>query len=398
MPLHDPARHVQLAPSPWDPERARAWLQRWSAAALAEHKDHTWPLHPRDAADCEGATWPMKCMYFGATGVWLALARVAAAELCTLPAPLADILRAMLAGYQSTPDTGERVPSWFIGESALLTACCLARPEPALADRLMEVIRGNRDNPTREALWGAPGTMHAALCMYEATGEPRWADAFRDSAEALWSTWQHDDTRDVWLWEQDLYGSRVRYLGAGHGWAGNLHPLWRGQQLLDAQQRAQLRERTVQGLEKFALVDGELANWPPILGDTAKMLVQWCHGAPGFITSLRHAELPEALPLLLQGAALIVRAGPLSKGVGLCHGTDGNGAALLEIHRRTGDALWLERARQFATWSIEQSEAERAHHGQWRHSLWTGDAGLACFLLDCLAGASRGMPGLDVLW
>ena len=88
----------------------------------------------------------------------------------------------------------------------------------------------------------------------------------------------------------------------------------------------------------------------------------------------------------------------LSKGVGICHGTDGNGVALLEMHRRTGDPAWLAHARKFAMWAIDQSEAEREHHGAWRHSLWTGDAGLACFLLDCLAGHGRGMPGLDSMW
>ncbi|MEO8739330.1 MAG: lanthionine synthetase LanC family protein [Casimicrobiaceae bacterium] len=36
---------------------------------------------------------------------------------------------------------------------------------------------------------------------------------------------------------------------------------------------------------------------------------------------------------------------PLNKGAGLCHGTAGNGYALLKFYRRTGDAIWLERAR-----------------------------------------------------
>lgn len=113
---------------------------------------------------------------------------------------------------------------------------------------------------------------------------------------------------------------------------------------------------------------------------------------------MRHAALPEALPLLIRGARLIVAAGPLEKGVALCHGTDGNGAALLEMHRRTGDAFWLERAREFAMWALAQSEAEFNRAGQWRYSLWTGDAGLACYLIDCLDGRSRGMPGIDSVW
>ena len=45
------------------------------------------------------------------------------------------------------------------------------------------------------------------------------------------------------------------------------------------------------------------------------------------------------------GGELTWRAGPLVKGSGLCHGTSGNAYAFLVLHRRTGDELWLDRAR-----------------------------------------------------
>ncbi|KYF73825.1 lanthionine synthetase C family protein [Sorangium cellulosum] len=399
MTLYIPTRHVALPPEAWDPARVRAWLGRWSAAALAiRAAGQPWPMHPRDAEDAPEPPGPVQSLYLGACGVWIALARAAAAGFCALPMGLPDIFEQVLDDYARWPDTGERVPSWFLGESAPLALCCLARPDARKADRLAEMIRANRANPTREALWGAPGTMLAALFLHEATGDERWAELIRDSAAALWESWDHDKDRDVWVWEQDLYGRRSRHVGAGHGWAGNLASLWRGQALLSPAQRAELRARTLQGLGRLAEIDGELANWPPLLEGPPKPLVQWCHGAPGIITSLRHAALPEALPLLIRGARLIVAVGPLEKGVALCHGTDGNGAALLEVHRRTGDAFWLERAREFAMWALAQSEAEFNRVGQWRYSLWTGDAGLACYLIDCLDGRSRGMPGIDSVW
>lgn len=400
MTLYIPTRHVALPREAWDPGRVRAWLERWASEALSARARHGWPMHPRDAADVgeQGPPGPLQCLYFGACGVWLALARAAAAGLCELPMGLPEIFDQVLEDYARSPDTGERVPSWFLGESAPLTLACLARPDARKADRLAEMIRDNRENPTREPLWGAPGTMLGALFLHEATGDERWAELFRDSAAALWESWTHDEPRDVWLWEQDLYGSQIRYVGAGHGWAGNLNPLWRGQALLSPAQRAELRARTLQGLARLAEIDGELANWPPLIEGPPKPLVQWCHGAPGIILSLRHADLPEALPLLIRGARLIVAAGPLEKGVALCHGTDGNGAALLDVYRRTGDAHWLERARDFAMWALAQSEAELRRVGQRHYSLLTGDAGLSCFLIDCLEGRSRGMPGIDSLW
>ena len=61
---------------------------------------------------------------------------------------------------------------------------------------------------------------------------------------------------------------------------------------------------------------------------------------------------------------------------------------------RTADELWLERARRFAMHAAAQVAAARRQYGRGRHSLWTGDAGTAVYLQQCLAGAS-GMPAID---
>ena len=79
------------------------------------------------------------------------------------------------------------------------------------------------------------------------------------------------------------------------------------------------------------------------------------------------------------------RAGPLAKGANLCHGTAGNGYAFLALFERTGDELWLERARAFAMHALAQVTRARAEHGRGRYTLWTGDAGTALYLADCLA-------------
>jgi hypothetical protein len=98
--------------------------------------------------------------------------------------------------------------------------------------------------------------------------------------------------------------------------------------------------------------------------------------------------------LLLEGGELTWRAGPLRKGAGLCHGTAGNGYAFLKLLERTGDELWLERARSFAMHAAKQIERSRAEHGRGRHTLWTGDLGAALYLRDCLTGSTR-FPTLD---
>ena len=67
----------------------------------------------------------------------------------------------------------------------------------------------------------------------------------------------------------------------------------------------------------------------------------------------------------------------------------------LKLYRRTGDALWLQRARAFAMHAIAQTEADAQRHGQMRYSLWTGDPGLAIYLWDCVRGVAA-FPTLDV--
>jgi hypothetical protein len=93
--------------------------------------------------------------------------------------------------------------------------------------------------------------------------------------------------------------------------------------------------------------------------------------------------------LALAAGELTWRAGPLRKGPGLCHGTAGNGYAFLALFEKTGDELWLTRARAFAMHAAEQVERARTEYGRGRYSLWTGDLGTALYLADCVGGTGR---------
>ena len=143
-----------------------------------------------------------------------------------------------------------------------------------------------------------------------------------------------------------------------------------------------------------------MAQWPPSLeeaGKPEKFRTQWCHGAPGLVSSLAFlAPGDEELTALLEaGGELTWRAGPLAKGAGLCHGTAGNGYAFLKLLDRTGDERWLERARRFAMHAVEQVERTRAEYGRGRYTLWSGDLGAALYLQGCL-DADAAFPTLDV--
>jgi hypothetical protein len=235
--------------------------------------------------------------------------------------------------------------------------------------------------------------MVAAWHLAKATGEARWRQLFDANVAQLWRTWHWDEGLQCHLWTQDMYGQVTQYLGAGHGFVGNVYAL-----LLPGAASDEQVSRIEAVLQRLAIEEDGAANWPALPG-TQKQLLQWCHGAPGVVTAL--AGLPPGRSavvdrLLLAGGEAVWRAGPLAKGPGLCHGTAGNGYALLKLHRRSGDTRWLQRARAFAMHAIAQCEHRRAALGRGRHTLWTGDLGLALYLWHCLR-AGDAMPALDAV-
>jgi len=228
------------------------------------------------------------------------------------------------------------------------------------------------------------------------TGEPRWRALFEAQAARLLE--ELEETAEGPLWTQDLYGSRHRWLGPVHGYAGNMIPLIRGWHWLTDDQRARIAEAVPRTLAANAWRSELGANWGAIAGSTSPpVLCQHCHGAPGIVTTFANIQFasPSLDALLLEGGDFTWAAGPLAKGSNLCHGTGGNGYAFLKLHRRTGDALWLDRAQAFAMTAVAQFQEARDAFGQGRYSLWTGDVGLAIYLWDCLSAEPR-FPTIDV--
>lgn len=396
--LHDPGRHETLNSSPWDPERVHAGVQAIVRDLEdSQGPDLLWPTHPLDDEEPRGLRH--KSLYLGAAGVLWAMARLEGERAVTLRRRPGAAMSAVYAAYLESPDTGEVVPSYLVGEAGVLLAAWRLAAAPATADRLYACIEANLGSPTHEFLWGEPGTMLAALQMFAWTGEARWRALYLRNVEEVWRHWLPDERTGAHLWTQDMYGHVSQMLGAGHGFAGNVYTLLRGASLLSPGRREALLGRCAATLAASALVADERANWPPEVGALAPLLVQWCHGAPGIVTSFApfpRAYSPGVEALLVQAGNLIWAAGPLRKGAGLCHGTAGNGHAFLTLYRRTGDTRWLGYARAFAMHALAQGERMREQYGQGRYSLWTGDAGLALYLWGCLAGAD-GLPGLDVM-
>lgn len=397
--LFDPARHEPLAGAPWNEADARAGIARIVAHTLADFSpDRLWPLHEKDEPRQPDMRYSN--LYMGAGGVVWGMRHLAAQGLAPPAAMFDAVVPTLVQRNRDEGELDEGTASLLIGDTGLLLLQWQFAPSAALADRLFDVVQGNLHHKALESLWGSPGTLQAAIHMAEATGDPRWAALLEQGVRILWDQMHFDESLGAWLWQQDLYGKTVKYLGAGHGFAGNVYPVLRGAALLPADLVQGFAERALQTFTASALRADGCASWHP-MHDPEKVksrlpIVQDCHGSPGHVCRLAAApRTPAWDTLLLEAGELTWRAGPLSKGSGLCHGTAGNGYAFLKLAARSGDEVWLQRARAFAMHALQQVDSQRAAFGHARHSLWTGDIGVALYLASCLQG-DPAFPSLDV--
>jgi hypothetical protein len=359
--LFRPEEHEPLVAQKWDDARAEEAIRTIVADAEAAYDGARWPWHPRDDEE-----WGFSDIYIGGAGMIWALDELGSTGW-------ADAAASVVDGYRARPspwDEDAVETSYHFGEAGIALVAFRLTRDAGLADRVYELVLAGLDSDANEVMYGTPGSMLVAEAMLAWTGEPRWDEAWRAAAERVEAARDADG-----LWTARIGGHAGRYLGPAHGYAGNVRAFAnRGPvQLVD--------------LEPYVLRDGGLANWLPDEGSRPdEVRVQWCHGAPGIVATLGDLLDEE---LALAGGELTWRAGPLAKGPGLCHGTAGNAYAFLVLHRRTGDELWLDRARALAIHAIGQVERERAAVGRGRYSLFTGDIGVALFLRHLLDGEDR---------
>jgi lantibiotic modifying enzyme len=383
--LYRPDDFDPVTEEAWDESRVRAGIARIVAdAEEAYRRQPLWPA-PDDSPVASGG--PEPSLYAGAPGVLLALDALQQRGHGESALDLPSVALEALAAWRANPvvfpgmDLPQRESSLLAGEAGvLLVAWSLSRRQE-LADDLHARVRANVDeDEVDDLMWGTAGTLLIAHELLAGTGEARWRDACRDSAEALLARRDADG-----LWTQRRFKSS-RNLGPVHGAVGNVHALLRSLEGPDARR---LEAETNAMLTSLAVLDRDLANWPPAAADgleharTGEIRLQWCHGAPGIVTTTAPYLEEE---LLLAGAELTWRAGAHKewKGAGICHGTAGNGYALLATFARTNDEVWLDRARRFAMHALAQSEREAPVY-----SLFLGPVGVALFASDCLDAEFR---------
>ena len=383
LPLYDPTQHRPLDSGQWTETTARGAIEAIACDAIDAYQgpERLWPNAPDDLEGDPDA--PFRSAYLGASGVGWALELLAREGLSPELPGLAELADSLPEGFRRAPEfvglAPPPAPSLLFGESGILLMVEAIRHTGAHLDDLEACIRRNARNPSRELCWGSPGTMVAALELWRRTRQERWRETWLDSANWLLDEWHEC------VWVQDLYGKRRRYTGAGHGFASNAFVLLAGRDLLGDRAR-DVVDRLAAVFRELAVEEDGVAQWPPLADDaTGRRPVQWCHGSPGMITSL--SGLPaddETDGLMAAGGELIWRAGPLTKGVGLCHGTAGNAYAFLSLYARLGDERWLHRARRFAMDAAADVCRRRAANARGRYTLFTGDIGVALLLRSCL--------------
>jgi Lanthionine synthetase C-like protein len=386
--LYRPEAFDPLTETPWSEGRARAAIRD-----LVADTDAAWrgPKLFWRAIDWDrwNSTSPQKNLYVGAAGVLWALDQLRRRGYADTGLDVGDLAVRNLELFRAKPDyiklpafkpPEPRDSSLLLGEAGILLVTWRLAPSDELAAALLARVRANVENDAHEVMWGVPGTLIAARAMHEWTGDDRWQQAWSESAEAFLA--RRDDDG---MWTNHLYGQVYKSLTPPHGLTGNVQALG----------DPRLKEEARQILAESAHREDGLVNWPPsprpeLAGPDGQIRLQWCAGAPGIVIAAGDYLDEE---LLLAGAELIWQAGPHGdeKGPNICHGTAGNGYALLKTFERTGDEQWLERARRFAMHALEQTKRMPA-----RYSLFTGGLGVALYAADCVDAHAQ-YPIMDVV-
>ncbi|KAF5960487.1 hypothetical protein HYC85_001696 [Camellia sinensis] len=192
----------------------------------------------------------------------------------------------------------------------------------------------------------------------------------------------------------------TRYWGAAHGLAGILHVLLH---FPLSQEDANDVKQTLRYMMSNRFPHS--GNYPSSEGNPRDKLVQWSHGATAMAITLCKASQVFVSDREFRDAAIeageVVWKSGLVKKVGLADGVAGNAYAFLSLYRLTGEAIYEERAKAFASFLYHNtkklvSEGHSQGVADRDYSLFQGLAGTACLWLDLLAPENSKFPGYEL--
>ncbi|XP_050345260.1 glutathione S-transferase LANCL1-like [Nymphalis io] len=244
-----------------------------------------------------------------------------------------------------------------------------------LVKRLINLISLVQDSPD-ELLYGRVGYLYALLFVNKYIGE-RNAIPAKNIEKVItsvlksgkqFSQQMKSESPLLWQWHDKIY------LGAAHGISGILYVLLQGRSYINADDIRSYIKPTLDWLLNQRFPSG---NFPSSLkSSSGDRLVQWCHGAPGFVPlcllayQIFHEE--KYLNIAIQCGDVIWQRGLCAKGYSICHGVSGNAYAFLHLYQVTKSAVHLYRACCFMEWSACERPGSELHRPDRPASLFEG--------------------------
>src|SRR4051812_1932180 len=225
----DPRRHEPLVSESWNEPDARRCVEEIVDAAVAGYSPQRL-YHPHPDDDMLSGESAGTSVYFGATGVFWGIAHLSAAGVVhdrrEWVRPRLDAMIAM--------DTGASLGAGSLLLGPLPARALRAHLQPRTPEGLAAAaidlnavhagLSAAVDGPVQELMWGIPGGALLADLLLRETGDARWRHLLGRQLDAIWTA--HIEIPGVGpMWDEELYGSRTRYLGAVHGFAGQALPL-----------------------------------------------------------------------------------------------------------------------------------------------------------------------------
>ncbi|KAI8435024.1 hypothetical protein MSG28_003459 [Choristoneura fumiferana] len=142
-------------------------------------------------------------------------------------------------------------------------------------------------------------------------------------------------------------------------------------------------------------------NFPSSLGSgSGDRLVQWCHGAPGFVPLclLAHKVFDDDnyLRIALQCGEVIWERGLSTKGYSICHGVSGNAYAFIQLYQATKKPVHLYRACCFMEWCALERPGTELHAPDRPASLYEGLTGRLYLAEDLLRVSEAKFPAFTL--
>jgi serine/threonine-protein kinase len=232
---------------------------------------------------------------------------------------------------------------------------------------------------------GRTGVLLGAAFLHEADPSPKPTIERFGNRAAQWLT------RRLAAAGSPSSSKEISALGVAHGWAGGLYALLRW----SVATRRPVDDTVVGWLNELASMgtrSGRGASWPRFRTQSDYSLqATWCNGDTGFVFLWLLASETlndERFLIMAEDAGWNVADRGCERTADLCCGSAGRAYGLLALYRRTGDEVWLRRAKQFTDHAVRESDPDSEE----AHRLYKGGLGVALLAAELEDPSSARMP------